>query len=169
MLAILGRTKVTTDSTELGAGEIIQTPISLTAFYLIADAASGDMWYANADHISPLHVRRTAKEVVALPIPLGHPLCKEKDTVYPTVRGKLNVQDLVVLYTDRLYEVDGPTHETYGNERLLKAIRKRLRRPSALIVDELLAEIRQFSTSGEFNSDVCLLGMEVRSLLGEKN
>jgi serine phosphatase RsbU (regulator of sigma subunit) len=69
--------------------------------------------------------------------------------------------DFVVLFTDGLYEIDGPRHEPYGQERLPNAIRNRLKMSPSLLFDELIGSIRDFSVSHEFDDDVCLVGMEV--------
>ena len=69
--------------------------------------------------------------------------------------------DFLVLFTDGLYEIDGPRHEPYGLERLPSAIRNRLKMSPSLLFDELLGLIRDFSLSHEFEDDVCLVGIEV--------
>jgi len=104
-----------------------------------------------------------------LPIPPGTPLSMEENSVYPAGKFKLDPGDLVVLFTDGLYEVEGPAHEPYGEERLLKAIRKRIQKPPAILFDELLAEIQQFSASKKFDDDMCLLGMDVVRFIGKSS
>jgi serine phosphatase RsbU (regulator of sigma subunit) len=71
---------------------------------------------------------------------------------------------LIVLFTDGLYEVEGPDHQEYGQERLLAAVRQRTQLPANQLFDELLVDIRQFSMEKEFDDDVCLVGMEIARL-----
>jgi len=84
------------------------------------------------------------------------------DSVYPMCRRKLATDDVIVLFTDGLYEVYGAGNEPFGEDALLAAVRQRLRQPCAKLFDELLQELREFSTTHEFTDDVCLVGVEVR-------
>ena len=80
---------------------------------------------------------------------------------YTSKRRAMAAGDFLVLFTDGLYEIDGPRHEPYGLERLPKAICNRLKMSPPLLFDELLGSIRDFSLSHQFEDDVCLVGMEV--------
>src|SRR5271166_2956630 len=70
----------------------------------------------------------------------------------------------VMLFTDGLFEVEAPDDKIYSRERLMAAVRERVRLPSAKLLSELLGEIRQFSKRSEFSDDVCLVGMDVSRL-----
>jgi phosphoserine phosphatase RsbU/P len=152
VLAILGQASV---------------PVFLSAFYLVVDLTSGEMRYANAGHPGPFHVRRRAGEVVELPpgagMP-GPPLGVRDHAVYNVARTSLAVDDLIILFTDGLYEVSGLDQDQYGEERLLEAVRRRINLPPGRLFDELLGEVQQYSGGKGFADDVCLLGMEVAAL-----
>jgi serine phosphatase RsbU (regulator of sigma subunit) len=79
---------------------------------------------------------------------------------YQTTEINLAPGDLVMLFTDGLYEVQGPNEELYSQERLIMDVKDRLDRPAAQLFDELLAAIGGFSVDHEFADDVCLIGME---------
>jgi sigma-B regulation protein RsbU (phosphoserine phosphatase) len=134
-----------------------------SAFYLVADVASGQVCFANAGHPSPLHVRRSELVVESLYAnnQAGSALGLFEDSVYPTVRRKVAADDLVVLYTDGLYEVYDVNGQQYGEERLLAALRKRIHLPCTELFDEVLKEMQQFSHTNTFADDVCLVGMEI--------
>ena len=141
----------------------MRTPLFASALYLVADVARGEMRYANAGHPSPLHLRRDAG--IAEPLQFddgmfGPALGVLEEFVYPTCSRPLAVQDVIVLFTDGLYEVEG-IDEAYDEERLVAAVRQRINLPTPDLFTELLDEIRQFSANGEFEDDVCLVGMEV--------
>jgi sigma-B regulation protein RsbU (phosphoserine phosphatase) len=153
LLAILGQTSVT---------------VFLSAFYAVVDTVTGEFEYANAGHPAPLHVRRSEGEVVSLasaagPGP-GPPLGVRDQASYAVGRGQLAAADLLVLFTDGLFEVTGPDQEPFGEARLLEAVRRRLALPAGKLFDEVLAEVQQYAQGKGFADDVCLLGMEVRSL-----
>ena len=136
-------------------------PIFATAFYMVMDTAAGEMRYASAGHPTPLIACPADKSVAPLPGAHGPALGLTEKASYTSTHRAMAAGDFVVLFTDGLYEIDGPRHEPYGRERLPNAIRNRLKMSPSLLFDELIGSIRDFSVSHEFNDDVCLVGMEV--------
>jgi sigma-B regulation protein RsbU (phosphoserine phosphatase) len=142
-------------------------PFLATAFYLVADVGRGEVHFANAGHPSPFRVRRDAG--IAEPLKKydarhGPALGLFEKSVYPTSVCPVNVQDLFVLFTDGIYEVDNSSHKEYGQERLLSAVSQRFALAGDQLFDELLQDARDFSNSTEFDDDVCLVGMEIKRL-----
>lgn len=140
------------------------TPLFTTAFYLVADLAERQVCYANAGHPKPIRVCRATREVELLQNLHGKSnpaLGLFEGSVYPTSRAPLEPNDMFVLFTDGLYDVDGPGEETFNPDWLLREIQKRAELPASLLFDELLSEIKKASPNGEFVDDVCLVGMEV--------
>jgi sigma-B regulation protein RsbU (phosphoserine phosphatase) len=139
------------------------TPLLTTAFYLVADGQSGRMRYANAGHPKPIHLRRSEGQAVPLLNASGksHPaLGLLEGALYPTSELTLAPNDLVLLYTDGLVEVQDKEGALYTAQLLLSAIQKRLPLPAPQLFDELLGEIRHFATDAQFTDDVCLVGMD---------
>lgn len=139
-------------------------PMFATAFYLVADAEAGRMDYAGAGHPRPLHFQRGAGTVGMLEPGrgTGPALGLFESSVYATTSVPLAPGDLVLLFTDGLFEVaDAQGGEDYGQKRLLDAARRRLDHPLPVLLDELLDEVRAFAGGAEFTDDVCLLGIEV--------
>jgi sigma-B regulation protein RsbU (phosphoserine phosphatase) len=138
-------------------------PMFVSAFYMVVDAAGCELRYAGAGHPSPLHLQCDAGVVEPLRFDEGKPgpaLGVFEDSAYVTARRPLAAHDVVILFTDGLFEVDSGGEEQYGQERLLAAVRQRVRQPLATLFDELLADIQRFSGNAEFVDDVCLVGME---------
>lgn len=138
-------------------------PLFASAFYLIADAGNGELRYANAGHPAPLFLRRGT----GLVEPLRDGACKPgpalavfEDSEYATATCALAAHDLVVLFTDGLYEVANHDDEEYGQERLLEAVQKRIDLSPAQLFDEVISEVQQFSARNEFIDDVCMVGVE---------
>jgi sigma-B regulation protein RsbU (phosphoserine phosphatase) len=139
------------------------TPLLTTAFYLVADGQSGRMRYANAGHPKPIHLRRADGQAVPLFNASGksHPaLGLLEGALYPSSELTLAPNDLVLLYTDGLIEVQDQQGELYTAQLLLSAIQKRLSLPAPQLFDELLHEIRSFASEAQFTDDVCLVGMD---------
>ena len=65
-----------------------------------------------------------------------------------------------MLFTDGLYEVEGDNQELYSQELLVAGVQQRAQLPAPQLFDELLTEVRRFSTDKKFADDVCLVGME---------
>ena len=141
------------------------TPMFATAFYMTANAASGEIQYANAGHPNPFLVRRDLGRIERIGAAAHGPaLGLLPDARYQTGRRTLARRDLVMLFTDGIFEVDGPDETLFGQERLLGAVRKRIHLPPEQLFDEVMDEVRGYSLTNEFDDDICLLGMEVDHL-----
>ena len=141
-------------------------PIFASAFYLVADMERGEFQFSNAGHPGPFHVRRDHQTVDVFGIKddrAGPALGLFEDAEYTTGRRPLAARDLVMLYTDGLFEVFGPNEEEYGQERLSAAVRRRIQLSPDNLFDELLEEIHGFSASRELPDDVCMVGVEAES------
>jgi sigma-B regulation protein RsbU (phosphoserine phosphatase) len=139
------------------------TPMLTTAFYLVADWRTGTMRYANAGHPKPLLIRRNAQQVEPLANAAGKSepvLGLFEDAAYRTSEVKLSPKDLVMLFTDGLYEVQGRNDELYSQAMLIIGVQRRAQLPAPQLFDGLLAEIRRFSGDSGFADDVCLVGIE---------
>jgi len=149
-----------------------RTPMFASAFYLFIDVKTGEMRYANAGHPKPLHVRRAAGVVEPLASKEGRPgsaLGVFEDARYETLTSRAEPNDIVLMFTDGLYEVEGDGSEYFDQPRLVAAVQQRLAIPGAKLLDELLGEVQQFSHSRGFVDDVCLVAVEIgRFISGEK-
>ena len=83
-----------------------------------------------------------------------------EDATYQTSEVKLAPRDMVMLFTDGLYEVQGRNEELYSQAMLVAGVQRRAQLPAPQLFDELLAEIGGFSIEKGFADDVCLVGME---------
>ncbi|MBI5397398.1 MAG: SpoIIE family protein phosphatase [Verrucomicrobia bacterium] len=141
-----------------------------TAFYLVADVATGRICCANAGHPGPLRVRRGPGrdfQVQTAACATGPALGLLADSTYGQSDHDLAPGDLILLFTDGLYEIENAGGESFGRERLLAAVQRRAQLAPAALCDELLVEIQQFAGSREFPDDVCVVGMEVARLLAD--
>ena len=139
-----------------------------TAFYLVADVATGQLSYANAAHPHPLRVKRPAGTVEVLEHDTGEKkgpaLGLFRDSKYPTSHRPMNQEDLLIFYTDGVIEEEAKDGEIFGQERLVKAISNLSALPPKELLAKVLDEVRQFSGNQEFSDDVCVLGVEVRQV-----
>src|SRR5215469_3076728 len=117
------------------------SPMLTTAFYFVANWRTGVMRFANAGHPKPLVVRRSENSVTALAnaCARGQPaLGLFENPPYETTETKIIPGDLIMLFTDGLYEVQGAHEEIYSQQRLMMDVRNLLAKPAAQLFDDLL-------------------------------
>ena len=139
------------------------SPMLTTGFYAVADCRTGLLRFANAGHPKPLLVRRATGRVEPLANATGRgqpALGLFEDPPYTTSETTLTPGDFLMLFTDGLYEVQGEHEELYSQERLMLDVQNLIAHPPGVLFDELLGVIRAFAVSGEFDDDVCLVGMD---------
>lgn len=142
------------------------TPLLTTAFYCVADA-TGLLRYSNAGHPKPIHVRRAAREVIALRNAWGKSqpaLGLIDSTVYQTSEVLLVPGDRLLLFTDGLVEVQNPAGELYTQQLLLNAIQQRVESDAPGLLEALLKDVRAFAGGAAFTDDVCMVTMDFAGL-----
>jgi len=148
------------------------SPMLTTAFYAVADCRSGALRFANAGHPKPLLVRRAGGSIKPLVNASGKSqpaLGLFEEPPYATSEVRLEPGDLLMLFTDGIYEVQGHDEELYSQERLVLDMKNLLHHPTGPLFDELLAVVRRFAVNGEFDDDVCLVGMDFLGLPATKS
>ncbi|MCI0538429.1 MAG: SpoIIE family protein phosphatase [Verrucomicrobiales bacterium] len=135
-----------------------------TAFYAVVDLETHRLYYANAGHPKPLLVHRSNGEVESLRSAsnAGSPALGLFDTsTYKTAECALQAGDLLMLFTDGLYDVEGPNQDSYNLDWLSGEVRRRASLSTSLLFDQLLHELKVASVGGQLADDVCLVGVEV--------
>lgn len=136
-----------------------------TAFYLIGHSATGQMRYVNAGHPKPFLFRRAENVVEEVKSTTANQKSQAalglfERFKYQTSEIKLAPRDLLMLFTDGLYEVHAPDEELFTREMLLAAAKRHLKLPPGRLFDALLKDVRKFSGADEFEDDVCMVGLE---------
>ncbi len=143
------------------------SPMLTTAFYAVVDCRTGKMRFANAGHPKPLVIHRAIHRIEPLANNSGRSqpaLGLFDDPPYQTSEATIAPGDFLMLFTDGLYEVQGENEELYSQERLMLDIQTLLPHPPNELFDALLQVIRDFAVNGEFDDDVCLVGMDYQGL-----
>ena len=139
-------------------------PIFATAFYLIADLAREEIRYANAGHPCPLFRDQATGEVGSLTSNPGEqrPALGLFDNIsYVTTHNTLRPNDLFILYTDGLYEVEDQDGIIFGKDRLFMGVHEQGHRPITELFDFLLDDAKAFSATETFEDDVCMIGIQM--------
>ena len=147
--------------------EYSEVPLFASAFYLLADLEKGELRYSNAGHPNPLRVHCASDRAETYPLngsKHGPALGLFEDAVYPNSQCELSPHDTLLLFTDGLFEVEGPGGDIYDYRRLLEAVNRRRELPAFELCHEIIEEVRRFSAGRRFSDDVCLVAMEVGPL-----
>lgn len=152
------------------------TTLFTTACYLIVDVASARLTFANAGHPSPLLVRGAEREIEVIAAAggaaseveaivatrfAGPALGLFEDVQYLTHELPVAAGDLVLVFTDGLFEAENAQTEAFGLERLRESIQRRTGLPLAQLMKDVFTEIKGFADGRAFVDDVCLVGMEI--------
>jgi sigma-B regulation protein RsbU (phosphoserine phosphatase) len=157
------------------------TSLFTTACYIIVDVANKRLTFANAGHPSPLLARGAHGEIGSLtvarsavpeteslsgPCTAGPALGLFEDVCYLSHQCPVAAGDLLLVFTDGLYEVENARAEVFGLERLREALRQRQGKPLEQLMQDVFGEIQGFAEGHTFADDVCLVGMEMQAVNG---
>jgi len=143
------------------------TTMYATGVMMTVDAARAEIQYAIAGHPSPLHLRRHEGVTDTLePHGRAGALGLFPDAVFATTRASMAPGDLIMLYTDGLFEVEDEEGNLYSQEDLVKIVDERMPFPADELFQAVLAEIHGFSHRSDFEDDVCIVGIELARILG---
>jgi sigma-B regulation protein RsbU (phosphoserine phosphatase) len=139
-----------------------------TACYMVYNAETGQLRYANAGHPVPILIHsggRAAEWLMADPSLRGPALAIAEEMDYTTFEHKIAPGDSVLTYTDGLYEVlDGDGRE-FGEQRLLQAASRLSDRDLKDLVPGLVSDAAAYAVDGEFDDDICVTGFRCHALM----
>ncbi|HVV70525.1 MAG TPA: PP2C family protein-serine/threonine phosphatase, partial [Verrucomicrobiae bacterium] len=121
-----------------------------------------ELRFSSAGHPSPIWVQRSSGKVNWLRSwdpRHGPALGLFEKATYPACKATLSQNDLILLFTDGLYELTAPDQEEYGQERLLNSVKRHLQMPTDTLLDAVLEDAQRFAHTDEFDDDVCLVAM----------
>ncbi len=142
-------------------------PFLATAFYLVADVASGELRFSSAGHPSPVRLRRDTGKIELLRAwdpRHGPALGLFERPTYPNCRCPIVARDLLLLFTDGLYEIDNSQQQEFGQERLFDSMQRHMKLPTGRLLDAILHDVQRFSLTREFQDDVCIVAVEIERI-----
>ncbi len=131
----------------------------LTAFCGLIDRDSQELVYSNAGHPRPFLYQHALQEVLELREG-GMMVGAYPGMDYDEGRQKLNPGDKMLAYTDGVTEAphrDDGVSRLYGKDRLRDLFVRNVDRQPQDIVEEILADVKEFQGSSAFQDDVSLL------------
>jgi sigma-B regulation protein RsbU (phosphoserine phosphatase) len=79
---------------------------------------------------------------------------------YETGELQLAPRDMMLLFTDGVYEVQSKNGQLYSKEMLQAVVAKHIKKSCKSLFDLLFKEVQDFAANNEFDDDVCMVGME---------
>ena len=138
------------------------TFVFATAAYLVIDLKNNRVRFANAGHPKPLCLRPEANELFSLSLLGKDPepaLGVVDDFQYSTGEHVLSGRDILLLYTDGLFEALNSRDEMYGEDRLAEFVQQHAQLEPEDLLEGLVGDVRHFSGRAQFEDDVCLLAV----------
>lgn len=135
-----------------------RTSSFVTAFYAVYDPATRVLEYSAAGHPPP----RVARDSGCIPLDgvRGLPLGIDPDENYESARFTLNLDDVLMLYTDGITEAMNPERQLFGFGRLDDAVCSCTKDAGSAIAD-LLAAVETFTDGRPADDDRTLLAAKV--------
>jgi sigma-B regulation protein RsbU (phosphoserine phosphatase) len=142
------------------------TTLFTTACYVIVDVGNGRITFSNAGHPSPLLVHGAASDVepIIARSMAGPALGLFEDVEYLTHELPVEQGDLILAFTDGLFEAENANAEAFSIVRLREAVRRRKGMPLGQLMEDVFKEIENFANGRVFSDDVCFVGMEISRL-----
>ena len=125
----------------------------LTLFYIeLYNDTKGLCMFVNAGHNPPLHFASETNEIELLQA-TGPVLGPAPDQEYDTDSLYLNINDILVLYTDGIVEAANNKFEFYGDERLKESVRKSKDYTAKEICAFIIEDVQKYSNRGKYSDD----------------
>ncbi|MES2921653.1 MAG: SpoIIE family protein phosphatase [Verrucomicrobiota bacterium] len=143
-----------------------ETTMFATCFYAVADVESGELRFANAGHPCALHIRTGEATAAQLQ---GSGRRGPAMGLFPTVKyvtsaKPMAVGDLIMLFTDGLFEVEDAAGTLFSEEQLQETVSKHANQAPEEFFKSVLNEVREFSQRESFDDDVCVVGVKIQHM-----
>ena len=141
-----------------------RTTMFATCFYLVADVNTAELRFANAGHPCALHIRQRSAPAEKLQSDgrVGPAMGILPSARYETATRSMAKGDLIMLFTDGLFEVEDREGNVFSQQQLHATINRHVALPPEEFFSRVLEEIRKSSKRDAFDDDVCVIGVEVR-------
>lgn len=122
--------------------------------------------FSSAGHPPQILVRTAVREIIALNAP-GPALGSEEGSEYQKAHQVVSPGDILILFTDGLYEEFSPGGEEFGDDRLFGLIKAWLEggRLDAMtmeaLCDSLLEQLREYHQGERYNDDVTMIAIRI--------
>jgi len=148
--------QLVTDLNRLACGNNLNGRRFTTAFLAELNPATGELSYLSAGHNPPMLVRQdgSIERLNSDSMPLGIELT-EKFVAGKTV---LELNDLLVIYTDGVTEAQNERAEQFGEARLLALLQPRIKERAAVTLSGIMKRLDEFvGVAPQYDDITCLV------------
>jgi len=146
--------------------DLARTEMFMTCQICRIDHRTGLVHYANAGHTESFAYRPGTGETQGFS-PTNLPVGLRLD-VLEILPGELTLPvipgDFLIFYSDGLTECEGKAGEYFGSERLKDALKKYGGKDASLLMEGILAELREFAGDREAEDDITVVVVRVLPL-----
>lgn len=132
----------------------------VTVFFGIIDVKTGEVFYANGGHNSPIVVGKSGETVYVKPLD-GMVMGVMPDIDFEVGHFVLAPGELLFLYTDGVTEAMTEKREQYSEERLEKALKAAAGRTCKETIDAVLSDIKAFTGKAPQSDDTTMLAIKL--------
>lgn len=143
-----------------------------SAFYMVVDLTDGSMTWASAGHPPPLLVKNKGESIAPLQASNADTEQAEPamglfpNTEYHAHTGKIEPNDMLLMYTDGIAEVEDEKEENiFDVTGLIQTLDESGAASVAQCLRNIVSDAQSFAGNAHFDDDVCLIGMRLRRLL----
>jgi len=130
----------------------------VTAIYVIVNTKTGDVEYCTGGHFAP-YIAHADGTVESAPPKGGMVLGIDRDAPYDTGHFKLQLGDVMVLYSDGVTEAMKDDEE-FGDQRLQEALAKVVGMAETDAVASLTASVQEFTAGQRQSDDLTLVAVK---------
>jgi sigma-B regulation protein RsbU (phosphoserine phosphatase) len=129
----------------------------VTAFAGILDLGSGEVTYASAGHDSPFVLGGTGLR--QLVTEGGPPLGAVEDFRFPIDHDRIELGEVLLLFTDGITEAENADHTLYSSDRLAKALATAAIVDAQHVVAAVIDDVVRFVGGAEQADDMTVLAL----------
>jgi len=133
-------------------------PPTVSCIYMVYDAWSRELTFANAGHDAPI-MMRTGCEPAVLALAGGPPLGTVDDFQYSIEQRQLAPGEVLLAYTDGVTEAQDKNHALYSGTRLDQLLASAPMSSAKAVVDFVRDDVRRFAAGAEQADDITLMAV----------
>lgn len=143
-----------------------ETTMFATCFYVVADVRNGELRFANAGHPSAFHIAAGGARAEKLEgsARRGPAMGLFPTAKYATFTRRMVPGDLIMLFTDGLFEVENASGTLFSEDELQAAASRHAALEPEEFFSSVLGDVRNFSQRETFDDDVCVVGIKVQHM-----
>jgi len=152
--------RILTAMNEILYEDLNRAELFITVFCASFDISSRTLTYANSGHPPPLHFNSSAPSCQWLDAD-GLLMGVRENVAFEEKQIQLQSGDVLLLYTDGVTEADNGSGELFGIERLCKILQSRHLESPQTIIDAIILNVADFSSTIPMEDDVTIVVMKV--------